>query len=455
MFLSFALLGQKPTEGENLFNSKQYVKARAYYEAALKKKPNDPLNNFRFARCCYELKEFEIAVEHFKMSGTKFPTADMYLGELYFKSYRFEESVVAYQTYIATLLPDDPKLPEYHRKLKQAENAGRLISKIEDITIIDSILVDKNDFLRFYKFSSELGSLTQDPFRIKGRRTDRIKFTTQRQDRVIYSDSIQGQMDILTSYKLLDEWSNPASISEVINTPANENYPFLLLDGVTIYFASDGENSIGGYDLFITRFTSATNSYLTPENIGFPFNSIANDYMMVIDEQRKLGWFATDRNQGSGKVMIYNFIPNDTKVIVRSEDKDYLRSVAQLKSYHIIEKAVDKVAKSSEVKLQGHDKQIEFVVNDTIVYTHLSQFKTEDALRLWGEINKLTSEQMSNSIQLDDLRQQYARLEESIERIPIGLKIIELEKNYIDLENRIKTKTKQVQNLELKYIQKK
>jgi len=128
-------------------------------------------------------------------------------------------------------------------------------------------------------------------------------------------------MDIFSSFKLLDNWSLPVSVSNVINTDANENYPFLMLDGVTLYFASDGENSIGGYDIFITKYASGSQDFLVPENIGMPFNSPANDYMMVIDEQQRIGWFATDRNQPAGKVMIYKFIPNETKILFRTRIK--------------------------------------------------------------------------------------------------------------------------------------
>ncbi|MFZ4725719.1 MAG: hypothetical protein ACOYMD_09760 [Paludibacter sp.] len=455
LFLSFSVVGQRVSEGENLFNSKQYLKARAVYETLLKQKPNDPLYNFRFARCCYELKEYELAIEHFNMSGNKFPTRDLYLGELYFKSYRFDESVMAYQSYIATLLPDDSKLPEYQRKVAQAEHAARLINKVESIALIDSQLVDKNDFLRFYKFSSELGSLNQESMKLKSRRnTDKIKYTTQRQDRVYYSDSIQGQLDIFTSFKLLDEWSAPVSISSVINTSANENYPFLLLDGVTIYFASDGENSIGGYDIFITRFTPATNTYLAPENIGFPFNSLSNDYMMVIDEQRKLGWFATDRNQSSGKVMIYSFVPNDTKMIVRTEDKDYLRSVAQLKLYRTTTVNLANNKADTQIELRDNNQQIEFIVNDSLIYTHLSDFKSVEALKGWSEMYKLTSELKTKKNQLDNLRQQYSQIENSLDRITIALKIVDFEKKNNEMEKLLSEKIIQVRNLEILFLQK-
>ncbi|MFT3753717.1 MAG: tetratricopeptide repeat protein [Paludibacter sp.] len=449
LFLAVSLSARKADDGEALFNSKQYAKARPVYEALLKQKPNDALYNYRYARCCYELKDAENAIKHFEMSGSKFPMRDLYLGELYYNTYKFDESVMAYQTYMATLKPDDSKIPEYQRKAKLAENAARLLTKVDDIAIVDSQVVNKSDFLRSYKFSSELGSLKQEQIKIPGRKSvDKITYTTQRQDRVYYSDSIHGQLNVFTSYKLFDAWSEPVSISDVINTTANENYPFLLLDGVTVYFASDGENSIGGYDLFVTRFTPSTNTYLAPENIGFPFNSPANDYMMVIDEQRKLGWFATDRNQASGKVMIYTFVPNEVRNTVRSEDKDYIRSVARLKVY----RKAAQVDTENQLVGQSQDaaaeKQFEFVVNDSVVYTQTDEFKSEGGAKLWIEVHTLSAVHKKAKAELSEKRTQYMNSENEADKNDLAKAILDMEKKNLDMERLISVKTIQLRNLE-------
>ena len=453
LLLTISLSAKKADEGDVFFNNKQYAKARTVYEALLKQKPNDALYNYRYARCCYELKDTENAIKHFEMSGSKFPMRDLYLGELYFNTYRFDESVMAYQTYMATLKPDDSKLPEYQKKIKLAESGARLLAKVDDIAIVDSAVVSKSDFLRFYKFSSELGTLKQEQIKMTNRKSaDKITYTTQRQDRICYSDSIHGQLNIFTSYKLLDTWSEPASISDVINTPANENYPFLLLDGVTVYFASDGDGSIGGYDLFITRFTPSSNTYLAPENIGFPFNSPANDYMMVIDEQRKLGWFATDRNQPNGKVMIYTFIPNEVKSIIRSEDKDYVRRVAQLKVYRKMMPNNSDNQLSDQNQVAESENQFEFVVNDSVIYTHADQFKGEGGVKLWMELHTLSAVHKKALVELTEKRAQYTNLETDADKTDIGRSILELERKTLEMERLITAKTIQLRNMENSYL---
>ena len=452
VLVSISLSAQKAADGETLFNNKQYAKARKVYEALLKQRPSDALYNYRLGRICYELKDYETSIKYFEMTGNKYPLRDLYLGELYFNTYQFDKSVMAYQTYITTLKPDDIKIAEYETKVKLAENAARLINKVEDIAIVDSLVVNKSDFLRFYKIGSELGNLTQETLKLKDRKQiDKIKFSTQRQDRIYFSDSIKGQLDIFTSYKLLDEWSKPVSISKAINTSANENYPFLSLDGITLYFASDGENSIGGYDIFITRYNSTTNSYLPPENIGMPFNSPANDYMMVIDELHKLGWFATDRNQPVGKVVIYTFVPNELKTIIRSEDKEMVRQAAQLKKYR---KSIKKISTSTSLvqnQLEETENKIQFIINDTVVYSNVSQFKSEEASKLWTEFYKTNTYLQNKKTQLDSLREQYSNSNDQ-NKDSLGISILDLEKNCLEMSNNLILKAIQLRNVENKYL---
>ncbi|MDR0371517.1 MAG: hypothetical protein LBH80_06670, partial [Prevotellaceae bacterium] len=308
------LLAQNAAEADKLFNNKQYNEAKNSYSALLKQRPNDPLNNYRYACCCYELGLDEEAIVYFEKSGNKYPSKNKFLGALYFKTYRFKQAIEAYEEYLSSL-KNGTETDENMLKLKlrKAELAQSMLEKVENIALIDSFSVDKKDFLKYYQFNKELGSLEQTtlPDDSLGRVRDKIKYTTERKDRILFSDLNNDTFDLFTSYRLLDGWSDPVSVSSNINTGANENYPFLMLDGVTLYFASDNEeNSLGGYDIFITRFMNSANDYLAPENIGMPFNSIYNDYMLVIDELEGKGWFASDRFQPENKVMIYIFKPN-------------------------------------------------------------------------------------------------------------------------------------------------
>lgn len=77
------------------------------------------------------------------------------------------------------------------------------------------------------------------------------------------------------------EWAQPEHLGAVLNSAYNEDYPFLDRDGKTLYFASQGHNSIGGYDIFKSVFNFNTGQWSAPENLGIPLNTPDDDLLYV------------------------------------------------------------------------------------------------------------------------------------------------------------------------------
>ena len=132
--------------------------------------------------------------------------------------------------------------------------------------------------------------------------------------------------------KLLDSFGNEKRLPASINDSGSQAYPFVMSDGLTIYFASTGHQSYGGYDIYVTRYNLANDSYLTPNQLNMPFNSTFNDYLMVIDEEKGVGWFTTDRYQSTDSVCVYTFIPNERISLIENEDIDYMANRAMISS---------------------------------------------------------------------------------------------------------------------------
>ncbi len=460
LFVLFSLpfFAQKAEDAQTFFNNQQYKEAQDIYGKLLKKNSRDPLTNYRYARCCFELKEYDKAITHFLKTKKGYLQRDYYLGDSYYELYHFDQAAEHYQTYLTKLKDGDPEREKIERKISQSENAERMLMRIEDISITDSITVDKDKFLKFYRYSEELGRLKQEKINIDSlRQEDKITYQTQRRDRLYYSDLDNNHMDIYTSYKLLDTWSEPTRLPLTINSNSNENYPFLLLDGVTLYFASDGENSIGGYDIFITRYVPANDMFLTPENVGMPFNSPHNDYMMVIDEAANQGWFATDRAQIKDKVTIYSFIVNDFKKIIKSENKDSLRSVAQLKTLRKVEVENEDKDITNNQKPEKKEKEdgFNFIIQDNLIYNSISQFKSKEALNAYHELETLFSKKLHIEELLSSLRKQYDSAQDDSQRNEIAPRILLLEKDLRNQEALIEEKVLQIRSEEVKYLQSK
>ena len=205
---------------------------------------------------------------------------------------------------------------------------------------------------------------------------------------------------------------------EGFNTYGNDDYPFMCPDGITLYFASDGEGSIGGYDIFMTRMDTETGRFLRPDNLGMPFNSTANDYMLVIDEVSNLGWFATDRNQPDGLVCVYVFVPNQGKVKYDTDALGYdgVLPYARLSSVAATQdnEAVLRTARQQLAMLLYSDNEdsrkgdFVFVIDDTRDYTRLSDFKSTEARKLFTEWQKRTAQHAADVRSLEQQRDAYA-----------------------------------------------
>lgn len=453
LFIYFIAFAQSSSEAEALFNSKKYVEAGHIYFALLVKKPNDALNNYRYARCCYEVQDYETAIKHFLKSGTKYPLRDYYLADSYFYSYKFTEAIEFFQSYAASSTVNQVFLKDVNDKLQRSQIASRLINRVEEIEIIDSTSVDKNDFFPLYKLSKDEGSISFKKTNINNRYVDLFSFVTQRGDRKIYADMVGNNIDIFTADKLLEDWSHAEPISKNINSKADENYPFLMLDGVTLYFASTNHNSIGGYDIFMTRFNPNTNDYLLPDNVGMPFNSIYNDYLMVIDEIQGIGWFVSDRYQPTDKVIVYRFKYNENKKYINTDDTELLIEYAQLKKFKKVKQKI--IYREEDFKSPVEtikNQSISFQINDTITYTNSNQFRSYTAQNLWNEWFKMNENLTEKESLLESLRYSYTVSEDPEELKEIEEEIINLEKNVLKLKVTIPEKVKEIRNLEINYL---
>ncbi len=114
-----------------------------------------------------------------------------------------------------------------------------------------------------------------------------------------------GQADIYKSDKLgKSEWSEPANVGSAINTPYDDGSPYVAPDGKTIFFSSQGHNSMGGYDIFKATMNDS-GKWGKAVNLGYPINSVNNDKSFIISIDAKTGYFASDRKGGQGGRDIY------------------------------------------------------------------------------------------------------------------------------------------------------
>lgn len=116
-----------------------------------------------------------------------------------------------------------------------------------------------------------------------------------------------GGSDIYVTHLLPNgNWSQPENLGPAINTSGDEATPFIHADNQTLYFASNGLQGYGDADIFVVR-KSADGKWGTPENLGFPINSIEHEGSLFIEANGKTAYFASDKKDSRGGLDIYSF----------------------------------------------------------------------------------------------------------------------------------------------------
>lgn len=102
------------------------------------------------------------------------------------------------------------------------------------------------------------------------------------------------------------QWSLPLNLGPSVNTPYDEDAPFLHSDGTTLFFSSNGHNTMGGYDIFkSTLLDPDMNVWGLPENLGYPLNTVNDDIYFCLSEDGTTGYFSSERSKGVGGQDIY------------------------------------------------------------------------------------------------------------------------------------------------------
>ncbi|MDA3890202.1 MAG: OmpA family protein [Salinivirgaceae bacterium] len=124
-----------------------------------------------------------------------------------------------------------------------------------------------------------------------------------------------GQKDIWYSSKSSKgKWESPKNLGDIINTPFIEEAVFIGEDGKTIYFASEGHNSMGGFDIFKST-QDAGGQWSEPQNIGYPINTTADDRFYMPIGDGSVAYYARNPESG-GEKRIYRIEFPETERVV-------------------------------------------------------------------------------------------------------------------------------------------
>lgn len=465
MMFTATLSAQTLTEAKSLFVEGNYEQALPAFERELKRKPKDGSLNYWYGACLYHTGKQNEALPYL-ISGekNKIPMASLLLSEYHHNQYRFDKSLEHLDKFIAFGLTAHSD--RVARMLKSIEKANKMLQTVEDVVFIDSLLVAKDSVLTNIKLHSVNGQVLplRDFLPHKGDSCS-IGYITERKDRIFYDDTVQGKAwDLFCLNRTMDDWEAIDLVNN-LNQTGNERFPYVLNDGITIYFASDSYNSIGGYDLLVSRYNFANESFFSPEPLPMPFNSVYNDYMYIVDEYLNRGFLVSDRYAGKDSVVIYSFIPNERRTVLKATDKNEIIDRARLASIAMTQQGInmDSIKQILQERYQNdsfidiqeledtQSGELRFFVRDNLSYQNETDFQSDEAKQAYLQYLRMKARFKRISSQLQADRSQFTG-EDNPEQQALRTRILNAERSLLFLERDLPIKEYEIRRLELNKI---
>jgi len=262
-----------------------------------------------------------------------------YLGEAYMKNYQFPEARKAYIQFSDIATKAENKEMNPLRKAEMASNAMELSRNYNSIDIIASSLFSfSSNYVRQIKAAG--GTLDVKP----------LQFTSSYEsagDLAGYCFSpnklVKGHYLYFSGYGRLKKWgkdiyrvkvigqkkfSEPEQLKSV-NSDFNEILPYYDPVGEDLYFASDGYNSMGGYDIFKSHYKRDNDTWSEPINLGFPINSPDNEYIFIPGTDLGKAMLLTDRQGLDTMLTIYLLHIKEPKKSSLITDNEELKRIGK------------------------------------------------------------------------------------------------------------------------------
>ena len=446
-----AMAAKPLDEAKRLYLDGKYEEALPRLEALRKSSPRDGNVNYYLGSTLYALGRYNEAEAPLKVAeGRGVTDASRLRAVIALDAYRLDDASEALDTWEAKLKKNKKQAPdelgEMQSRLIMMRN---MLERVEKIEIIDSLVVDADDFFTHYRLSRSAGHLV--PAAEADIDAATVVYRPENNGELIWAEADTTGTLRLMSAQILDDGTtdSPRHLDDELAGGGNADYPFLMADGMTLYFAADGDNSLGGYDIFLTRRND--DGFFQPQNIGMPYNSPYDDYMLAIDESTGIGWWATDRNRIPGKVTIYVYITSPTRVNVDVDDPALaglarISSIAATqtpgKDYSDLRERIAAIGDGRHSARTGH-AVFEIALGNGRIARSLDDFSNARARKAMEELLTNRAEREKTAAELETLRDRYRAGDRST-----AARIEELEDMTLYLDSAMPTLRNKVVRLE-------
>lgn len=255
-----------------------------------------------------------------------------------------------------------------------------------------------------------------------------LVYTNPESDTLYFSAvNKSGNYDIYRSIRINDTlWHAPEQLGEHINSTGDEILPVISKDGKELYFASNGQYGVGGFDLYISKFDDKSGRWDIPQNLGFPYSTPSDDYLLINDLSKHYSYLVSNRsiaNSDSLRIYRLEYEVNPIKSSI-SDPAEALR-----------------ISALTNEKEEAEGEKV-------------SEPNTGDYPSLVKEVRKIQSQIDSTFKSLDTLRGKFASLSNIDDRSTLEREITSGEIYVSQLREKLQMAGKAVQEKELEFLNK-
>ncbi len=326
------------------FDQGDYRSALYGFRALLELNGGDPAYSYYVGRCLVELNEgLDEAIELLYGASRRPGPGDavFYLGRAYHLSYNFQDAMSCYEKFNMTASRQEKKIYQVKHLIETCRSASEITSSYNPYELMNVTFLDLSDSLQYSQVKMKGGDLGQKPEDYFGVDEDRNALTALmfnprdpiRGDFLYYSGYGKGDKDGAQIFRVrkgsVKTWGDPEELT-ALNTPGNEILPYFDPIENDLYFASDGRYGVGGYDLYKSHFDAERDQWTEPINLGFPVNSVADEYLLLPGSDLGMVLFFSTRQGTDSTVTVYRVHLVEPKKKTDQYTPQQLWDIAQL-----------------------------------------------------------------------------------------------------------------------------
>ncbi|MGC9331524.1 MAG: hypothetical protein ACP5DZ_06570 [Bacteroidales bacterium] len=400
-------------QAEESMGNEDYEKALRLYSQLLSLYTDDVVFRYKYAACLIQLnRDIEKAVEYLNIAKShaksEIPQIYYYLGQAFHQRYMFDQAI----RYYTKFNPDDVRRRErdkfpVQRQILMANNGKKLIRYAYKLDVVNKKNLNRSNFYYAYDMDGIGGEFVKKHPSLQTRYDSKhennpIAFISDANDKLMFSSyGKRGDTgkDIYFADRQPDgTWGEPYKLEHPINTNEDEDYPFLHPDGKHLYFSSKGHNSMGGYDLFVSKYNESTGSWGVPQNLDFPVNSPLDDILYVTDSVMDYAIFTSNRNAEGDRLIVYTIKIKKEPEKHEIENIQDLRNISKLELSPLADQMKMRDESTKEIKDRiyerkpAQDKKEDILPSDKYLAKYLdlretveSDFNTMDKLSDEGD----------------------------------------------------------------------